>query len=204
MLAVLGVYAGVSMSRSRRSSDPPRRRLRAELKRRSARLCDSGWEDSSQAVQCSARSRTRHSRTVIEARQYSWACFAATILFIATNAGMMRSRGCNRRSAAHRRCRAFSGFTRRYRTPSFTLVFFSALAGVLILYRRHRACSAASTRRGDAVIHSRAASVIAPERSRSRSQAPLPGALGRAFRGVEVPMTADDRRHRNRRRCGSR
>ena len=60
---------------------------------------------------------------------------AATILFIATNAGMIGISRLSWSLAEHRQLPSmFSRLHRRYRTPWFTMVFFSALASALILY----------------------------------------------------------------------
>jgi len=60
---------------------------------------------------------------------------AATILFIATNAGMIGISRLSWSLAEHRQLpRLFSALHHTYRTPWFTLLFFSALACSLILY----------------------------------------------------------------------
>jgi APA family basic amino acid/polyamine antiporter len=60
---------------------------------------------------------------------------AATILLIATNAGMIGISRLSWSLAEHRQLpRIFSQLQRRYRTPWFTLLFFSCCAGALILY----------------------------------------------------------------------
>jgi APA family basic amino acid/polyamine antiporter len=59
---------------------------------------------------------------------------AATILFIATNAGLIGISRLSWSLAEHRQLPAlFSQLHARYRTPWFTIVFFSILAGLLIL-----------------------------------------------------------------------
>jgi basic amino acid/polyamine antiporter, APA family len=59
---------------------------------------------------------------------------AATILFIATNAGLIGISRLSWSLAEHRQLPSiFSQLHERYRTPWFTIVFFSILAGVLIL-----------------------------------------------------------------------
>jgi APA family basic amino acid/polyamine antiporter len=59
---------------------------------------------------------------------------AATILFIATNAGLIGISRLSWSLAEHRQLPSiFSQLHPRYRTPWFTIVFFSILAGVLIL-----------------------------------------------------------------------
>ncbi len=59
---------------------------------------------------------------------------AATILFIATNAGLIGISRLSWSLAEHRQLPSvFSQLHRTYRTPWFTIVFFSVLAGLLIL-----------------------------------------------------------------------
>src|ERR1022692_3241415 len=73
--------------------------------------------------------------TVLRLAQYYVGILAATILFIATNAGMIGISRLSWSLAEHRQLPSlFSQLHPRYRTPWFTLLFFSALAGVLILY----------------------------------------------------------------------
>src|ERR1700680_4178525 len=73
--------------------------------------------------------------TVLHLAQYYVGILAATILFIATNAGMIGISRLSWSLAEHRQLpRLFSQLHPRYRTPWFTIVFFSGLAGVLILY----------------------------------------------------------------------
>ncbi len=60
---------------------------------------------------------------------------AATILLIATNAGMIGISRLSWSLAEHRQLpRKFSQLHKRYRTPWFTLVFFTCCASALILY----------------------------------------------------------------------
>jgi APA family basic amino acid/polyamine antiporter len=73
--------------------------------------------------------------TVLTLAKYYVGFLAATILFIATNAGMIGISRLSWSLAEHRQLPSlFSQLHARYRTPWFTLIFFSALAGVLILY----------------------------------------------------------------------
>ncbi len=73
--------------------------------------------------------------TVLTLAQYYVGLLAATILFIATNAGMIGISRLSWSLAEHRQLPAiFSRLHVRYRTPWFTIVFFSGLAGVLVLY----------------------------------------------------------------------
>jgi basic amino acid/polyamine antiporter, APA family len=73
--------------------------------------------------------------TVLDLSTYYVGLLAATILFIATNAGMIGISRLSWSLAEHRQLPSvFSRLHSRYRTPWFTIVFFSGLAGVLILY----------------------------------------------------------------------
>ena len=65
--------------------------------------------------------------TVLTIARYYVGVLAATILFIATNAGMIGISRLSWSLAEHRQLPSiFSQLHRRYRTPWFTLVFFSA------------------------------------------------------------------------------
>jgi APA family basic amino acid/polyamine antiporter len=73
--------------------------------------------------------------TVLHLAQYYVGILAATILFIATNAGMIGISRLSWSLAEHRQLpNLFSQLHPKFRTPWFTLLFFSGLAGVLILY----------------------------------------------------------------------
>ncbi len=73
--------------------------------------------------------------TVLTLARYYVGLLAATILFIATNAGMIGISRLSWSLAEHRQLPGiFSRLHARFRTPWFTIVFFSALAGLLILY----------------------------------------------------------------------
>ncbi|HEY5261993.1 MAG TPA: APC family permease [Solirubrobacteraceae bacterium] len=73
--------------------------------------------------------------TVLTLAQYYVGLLAATILFIATNAGMIGISRLSWSLAEHRQLPGiFSQLHARYRTPWFTIIFFSCLAGVLVLY----------------------------------------------------------------------
>jgi APA family basic amino acid/polyamine antiporter len=73
--------------------------------------------------------------TVLHISQYYVGLLAATILFIATNAGMIGISRLSWSLAEHRQLPGiFSRLHARFRTPWFTIVFFSGLAGTLVLY----------------------------------------------------------------------
>jgi len=73
--------------------------------------------------------------TVLKLAEYYVGILAATILFIATNAGMIGISRLSWSLSEHRQLpRLFSQLHPRYRTPWFTLMFFSLFAAALILY----------------------------------------------------------------------
>jgi APA family basic amino acid/polyamine antiporter len=73
--------------------------------------------------------------TVLHVAQYYVGILAATILLIASNAGMIGISRLSWSLAEHRQLPSlFSRLHPKFRTPWFTLVFFSGLACTLILY----------------------------------------------------------------------
>jgi APA family basic amino acid/polyamine antiporter len=73
--------------------------------------------------------------TVLKLARYYLGILAATILFIATNAGMIGISRLSWSLSEHRQLpRLFSQLHSKHRTPWFTLVFFSVLASTLIIY----------------------------------------------------------------------
>src|SRR5204863_3430358 len=74
------------------------------------------------------------STTVAHLLRYYVGILAATILFIATNAGLIGISRLSWSLAEHRQLPAmFSTLHRRYRTPAFTIVFYSVIAAVLLI-----------------------------------------------------------------------
>jgi APA family basic amino acid/polyamine antiporter len=66
--------------------------------------------------------------------RYYVGILAATILFIATNAGLIGISRLSWSLAEHRQLpSAFSRLHARFRTPAFTIVFYSVIAGVLLI-----------------------------------------------------------------------
>jgi APA family basic amino acid/polyamine antiporter len=75
------------------------------------------------------------SGTVLKISEYYVGLLAATILFIATNAGMIGISRLSWSLSEHRQLpQLFSSLHPTYRTPWFTLIFFSAFASALIIY----------------------------------------------------------------------
>jgi basic amino acid/polyamine antiporter, APA family len=74
------------------------------------------------------------SHTVANVLRYYVGVLAATILFIATNAGLIGISRLSWSLAEHRQLPGiFAQLHRRYRTPWFTIVVFSVIAGVLLI-----------------------------------------------------------------------
>jgi basic amino acid/polyamine antiporter, APA family len=66
--------------------------------------------------------------------RYYVGVLAATILFIATNAGLIGISRLSWSLSEHRQLPgAFSSLHRRHRTPAFTIVFYSVIAGALLI-----------------------------------------------------------------------
>ena len=73
--------------------------------------------------------------TVLKLSRYYLGILAATILFIATNAGMIGISRLSWSLSEHRQLpQIFSQLHSKHRTPWFTLIFFSMLASTLIIY----------------------------------------------------------------------
>src|ERR1700685_3486799 len=73
--------------------------------------------------------------TILTLAKYYLGLLAATILFIATNAGMIGISRLSWSLSEHRQLpQLFSQLHAKYRTPWFTLIFFSMLASTLIIY----------------------------------------------------------------------
>jgi APA family basic amino acid/polyamine antiporter len=74
------------------------------------------------------------STTLTHALRYYVGILAATILFIATNAGLIGISRLSWSLAEHRQLPGiFAKLHRRYRTPWFTIVVFSAFAGIVLV-----------------------------------------------------------------------
>ena len=72
--------------------------------------------------------------TIADGARYYVGALAATILLIATNAGMIGISRLSWSLAEHRQLPGvFASLHPKYRTPWFTIVFFSAIAIVLVL-----------------------------------------------------------------------
>ncbi len=129
--------------------------------------------------------------TVLHLTQYYVGILAATILFIATNAGMIGISRLSWSLAEHRQLPSlFSRLHSRYRTPWFTIVFFSFLAALLILYGNTNVLGNLYSFGAMLSFTTAHAAVIAlrikdPERARPYR---MPGNV--RIRGHDIPLTA--------------
>jgi basic amino acid/polyamine antiporter, APA family len=129
--------------------------------------------------------------TVLKLARYYVGILAATILFIATNAGMIGISRLSWSLSEHRQLpRLFSQLHSRYRTPWFTLIFFSLLASTLIIYGNTEVLGnlysfgamLSFTTAHAAIVRLR---VSDPDRER-----PYRSPWGVRIKGHEIPMTA--------------
>jgi len=129
--------------------------------------------------------------TVLTLAKYYVGLLAATILFIATNAGMIGISRLSWSLAEHRQLpNVFSQLHARYRTPWFTIVFFSALAGLLILYGNTNVLGnlySFGALLSFTIAHIAVVALRVSEPDRERPYR-LPGNV--RIRGASIPMTA--------------
>jgi APA family basic amino acid/polyamine antiporter len=129
--------------------------------------------------------------TVLKLAQYYVGLLAATILFIATNAGMIGISRLSWSLAEHRQLPSlFSQLHPKFRTPWFTLVFFSALAGVLILYGNTEVLGnlySFGAMLSFTIAHAAVIALRVKDPDRAR---PYRAPWGIRIRGAEIPMTA--------------
>jgi basic amino acid/polyamine antiporter, APA family len=127
LLAVLGVYAGISVVAL---SALPVEPLVGHPGHFHTLLGDKFENDPVLGI----ISRLGLHGTVLTIARYYVGVLAATILFVATNAGLIGISRLSWSLAEHRQLPGvFSRLHSRYRTPWFTIVFFSVLAALLIL-----------------------------------------------------------------------
>ena len=141
--------------------------------------------------------------TVLKLARYYLGILAATILFIATNAGMIGISRLSWSLSEHRQLpQLFSQLHSKYRTPWFTLIFFSMLASTLIIYGNTEVLGnlysfgamLSFTTAHAAIVRLR---VSDPDRER-----PYRTPVGRAHQRLGDPDGGGDRRHRHVRRVG--
>jgi basic amino acid/polyamine antiporter, APA family len=128
LIAVLGVYAGISVVALSALPVVP---LHGHPGHFHTLLGDAFQNDPVLGIV----SRLGLHGTVLHIAQYYVGVLAATILFIATNAGLIGISRLSWSLAEHRQLpRPFARLHSRFRTPWITIVFFSCLAALLILY----------------------------------------------------------------------
>ena len=129
--------------------------------------------------------------TVLHLAEYYVGILAATILFIATNAGMIGISRLSWSLAEHRQLPAiFSQLHPKFRTPWFTLVFFSGLAGVLILYGNTEVLGnlySFGAMLSFTIAHAAVIALRVKDPDRAR---PYSAPWGIRIRGAVIPMTA--------------
>ena len=129
LIAVLGVYAGMTVvALSALPVHRPRQpRLHAARPAAAARLPERpGARDH--------RAPRPRRPAITHVLRYYVGILAATILFIATNAGLIGISRLSWSLAEHRQLPAiFARLHPRYRTPWFTIVVFSVFAGILLI-----------------------------------------------------------------------
>ncbi|MGN6816882.1 MAG: amino acid permease [Solirubrobacterales bacterium] len=123
--------------------------------------------------------------------KYYVGALAATILIIATNAGMIGISRLSWSLAEHRQLPgAFARLHRRYHTPWFTIVFFSALAALLVLPGNTEFLGnlySFGAMLSFTIAH---LSIIALRRRRPDVERPYRAPWNVRWRGSEIPLTA--------------
>jgi APA family basic amino acid/polyamine antiporter len=129
--------------------------------------------------------------TVLKLAQYYVGILAATILFIATNAGMIGISRLSWSLAEHRQLPSiFSRLHPKFHTPWFTLVFFSGLAGILILYGNTNVLGNLYSFGAMLSFTTAHAAVIALRIKDPDRERPYRMPWNIRIRGAEIPMTA--------------
>src|SRR5271166_4057741 len=129
--------------------------------------------------------------TVLKLSKYYVGILAATILFIATNAGMIGISRLSWSLSEHRQLPAlFSQLHSKFRTPWFTLIFFSMLASTLIIYGNTEVLGnlySFGAMLSFTIAH---ASIIALRVKDPDRERPYACPWGVRIRGSVIPMTA--------------
>jgi basic amino acid/polyamine antiporter, APA family len=129
--------------------------------------------------------------TVLKLARYYVGILAATILFIATNAGMIGISRLSWSLAEHRQLPSiFSQLHSKYRTPWFTLVFFSLLATTLIIYGNTEVLGnlySFGAMLSFTIAHAAVVALRVKDPDRER---PYKAPWGVRIRGYLIPMTA--------------
>jgi basic amino acid/polyamine antiporter, APA family len=129
--------------------------------------------------------------TVLKLARYYLGILAATILFIATNAGMIGISRLSWSLSEHRQLpQLFSQLHSKYRTPWFTLIFFSMLASTLIIYGNTEVLGnlySFGAMLSFTVAHAAIVRLRVSDPDRER---PYRSPLGVRIKGSIIPMTA--------------
>ncbi len=129
--------------------------------------------------------------TLATAANYYVGALAATILVIATNAGMIGISRLSWSLAEHRQLPgAFARLHRRYHTPWFTIIFFSAIAVLLVLPGNTEFLGnlySFGAMLSFTIAH---VSIIALRRRRPDVDRPYRAPWNVRWRGAEIPLTA--------------
>jgi APA family basic amino acid/polyamine antiporter len=129
--------------------------------------------------------------TVLKLARYYVGILAATILFIATNAGMIGISRLSWSLSEHRQLPSlFSQLHSKYRTPWFTLIFFSVLAGALILYGNTEVLGNLYSFGAMLSFTTAHAAIVALRFKDPDRERPYKAPWGLRIRGYAIPMTA--------------
>ena len=197
LIAVLGVYAGMTVVAL--SALP--------VHGHGAHAYTAARAASTRPTRCSGSSSTSGCRRTIQhILRYYVGILAATILFIATNAGLIGISRLSWSLAEHRQLPGiFARLHKRYRTPWFTIVFFSTFAGLLLIPGQTDFLGNLYSYGAMLSFTTAHVAVIAlrfkePDRERP---VPDPGQHPRSA-GGSIPVMRGARRHRDVRRVGAR
>ncbi len=129
--------------------------------------------------------------TVLTLAKYYLGLLAATILFIATNAGMIGISRLSWSLSEHRQLPSiFSRLHSSYRTPWFTLIFFSVLASTLIIYGNTSVLGNLYSFGAMLSFTTAHAAIIKLRVSDPDRERPYRSPWGLRIKGSEIPMTA--------------
>ena len=141
--------------------------------------------------------------TVLKLAEYYVGILAATILFIATNAGMIGISRLSWSLAEHRQLpRLFSQLHPSFRTPWFTLIFFSLFAAALILYGNTEVLGNLYSFGAMLSFTTAHAAIVALRIKDPDRERPYTMPWGVRISGPHDPDDRGDRRHRHVRRLG--
>ncbi len=128
---------------------------------------------------------------VLHIAEYYVGLLAATILIVATNAGLIGISRLSWSLAEHRQLPSiFARLHSRYRTPWFTIVFFSGLAAMLILYGNTEVLGNLYSFGAMLSFTTAHAAVIALRVKEPDRERPYRMPWNVRIRGVLIPMTA--------------